>query len=185
MRGTLALTTLLALAVPVKAQEAKKCHEYVENRGIAFSIQLDEKSDVVTAYDTVAAYDDYRIAVADCDKHSVLFRGVKWCFVSAANQQAFINEMGNKKGNKYLPFVGGHCAQGVSNGNLCARGDPRTAVRVSFSRRPQDDVLVVNGGFEVRRDFFGDSAKGIAAARIRWDMAKQMGMYNSNSQPSQ
>src|SRR5690606_40192794 len=96
----------------------------INNDGIGFSRMQDGQ---LMAYDLVAAYDEHSIVVADCARFKANAQGVNWCFASAANQSSF--EAANEENgrNHYLPFVGGHCAMGMSVGNLTARGDPRTA----------------------------------------------------------
>jgi YHS domain-containing protein len=125
------------------------------------------------AYDLVAAYDEYMIVEADCSAYKSRLQGVDWCFASAANQSSFEAATQDNGRNKYLPFVGGHCALGMSVGNLTARGDPRTAVRIG-------NLLVLNGRFEVRTSFLQDTERNIDNARLRYELAIAAGNLKVN-----
>jgi len=141
----------------------------IANEGIGFS-RMEEGR--VVAYDTVAAYENHQILVADCNAHSVDDEGVTWCFSSAENTQLF-QAATEENRNKYIPFGGGHCAMGLSVGNLVARGDPRTAVRIG-------NLLVVNGNFDVRTSFLTDSERNLDLARLRYEMALKDGSLAPN-----
>jgi hypothetical protein len=168
-----AAVTLACVFLSAPAMATDKHPGIVANKGIAFSLE-DEKG-VVVAYDSVAAF-EHTIIVADCEHYSVLFEGVKWCFVNAANQQKLTNQMSAKDGSMYIPMFGGRCTQGVSNG----KGDPRTAVLVRFSSRKQDERLFLNGSYAVRTAFLGNTSKVISEARQNWRTAEWLGMIVPN-----
>lgn len=156
---------VLALAgSPVLAAAQQMPDAIINNNGVGFSRMVDGQR---VAYDLVAAYDDNAIVEADCAAFKASVQGVSWCFSSAANQQTF--EAATKNGrNHYLPFVGGHCSMGMSVGNLTARGDPRTAVRIG-------NQLVLNGNFDVRANFLQDTERNMDNARLRYELALAAG----------
>lgn len=155
---------------PTLTQKQNARPEIVTNQGIAFS-RLDEAKQVV-AYDTVSAYDDHTTKVADCARFSLVFRGARWCFSSSENQAKFA---GASKGvaNQYVPFGGGYCARGLSNGNFAA-GDPRTHVRAGSD-------MILNGSWAVSDNFFDDMSARRAAARVMYRMAQQSGLLVPNN----
>jgi len=53
-------------------------------------------------------------------------------------------------------------------GNLVARGDPRTAVRIG-------NQLVLNGNFDVRTSFLQDTERNMDNARLRYELALAAG----------
>lgn len=59
-------------------------------------------------------------------------------------------------------------------GNLTARGDPRTAVRIG-------DLLVLNGRFVVRTSFLEDTERNIDNARLRYELALAAGTLKPNN----
>ena len=61
----------------------------------------------------------------------------------------------------------------MSVGNLEARGDPRTAVRIG-------DQLVLNGRFEVRTIFLQDTERNMDNARLRYSLAIEGGKLRGN-----
>jgi hypothetical protein len=155
---------LLVLALagsPFLAAAQQVPDAIINNEGIGFSRMVD--GDVV-AYDLVAAYDDHAIVEADCAAFQARAQGVSWCFSSAANAQTFEAATQEDGRNHYLPFVGGHCSMGMSVGNLTARGDPRTAVRIG-------NQLVLNGNFDVRTSFLQDTERNMDNARLRYELA--------------
>ncbi len=152
----------------VAAQEVPDA--IIQNDGIGFSRMIDNE---LVAFDLVAAYDDHAIVEADCSAYIAQAKGVSWCFASAENQATFEAETQDNGNNKYLPFVGGHCALGMANGNLAATGDPRTAVRIG-------NHLVLNGRFVVRTRFLEDSERNIDNATLRYQLALAAGELRSN-----
>jgi YHS domain-containing protein len=140
----------------------------INNEGIGFS-RLE--SGQIIAYDTVAAY-NHQIVEADCSAHSVQYRGVTWCFANDENRQIF-QTAANEDQSNYIPFDGGHCSLGLAFGNLTARGDPRTAVRIG-------NQLVLNGNFDVRARFLQDSERNMDMASLRFDMAVRDGSLRPN-----
>ena len=142
----------------------------INNDGIGFSRMADGE---LVAYDLVSAYDEHAITVADCAAFKSKVQGVSWCFSSAESKEAFDEATEENGRNHYLPFVGGHCALGMSFGNLTARGDPRTAVRIG-------NLLVLNGRFEVRTNFLQDTARNIDNARLRYDLSIASGSLRVN-----
>lgn len=157
---------VLALAgLPVLAAAQKVPDAIINNDGIGFSRMVDGK---LVAYDLVAAYDDNAIVEADCAQFKATVQGVSWCFSSAANAQTFEAATQDNGRNHYLPFVGGHCSMGMSVGNLTARGDPRTAVRIG-------NQLVLNGNFDVRASFLQDTERNMDNARLRYELALAAG----------
>lgn len=141
----------------------------INNEGIGFSRIEDGR---VIAYDTVAAYEEHQILVANCDAYKVEHQGVSWCFASAENAQLFSTAVGEGR-NNYVPFGGGHCAMGLSVGNLTARGDPRTAVRIG-------NALVLNGNFEVRNQFLTDTERNLDNGRLRYQLSLENGSLIRN-----
>lgn len=138
--------------------------------GVGFSRVIE---DGFVAFDLVAAYDEHSIVVASCDQFKASAQGVDWCFSNAANQGAFEAATQEDGRNHYLPFVGGHCALGMSLGNLTAKGDPRTAVRIG-------NQLVLNGRFSVRTTFLQDSERNMDNARLRYELAIAGGKLKVN-----
>jgi hypothetical protein len=162
------LLSLLVLALAgspglTSAQEIPDA--IINNDGIGFSRMADGH---VVAYDLVAAYDDNAIVEADCAAFRATVQAVGWCFSSAANEKTFEDATQENGSNHYLPFVGGHCSMGMSMGNLTARGDPRTALRIG-------NLLVLNGNFDVRRAFLQDTERNMDNARLRYDLALAAG----------
>ena len=141
----------------------------IANEGIGFSRMEDGK---VIAYDTVAAFENNQIVVADCAAHKADYKNVTWCFSNAENVQLFQAAAAESR-NKYEPFGGGHCSMGLSVGNLVARGDPRTAVRIG-------NALVLNGNFNVRAQFLTDTERNMDLGRLRFDMAVKDGSLAAN-----
>ncbi|MCB1672807.1 MAG: hypothetical protein R3F41_04825 [Gammaproteobacteria bacterium] len=164
----LSLFLLPALSLTVQAADPV-AKAIIENNGIGFS-RMEEGQ--VVAYDTVAAYDQHQIVIADCRAHSVDYQGVTWCFSSADNAKSFQDAAASGR-NHYVPFGGGHCSLGLSVGNLVARGDPRTAVRIG-------NLLVLNGNFDVRTRFLMDSERNLDLARLRYEMALKDGSLAPN-----
>lgn len=167
--ASLRCLTLAALMLPLAATAAEPVAAIIANQGIGFSRMEEGK---VIAYDTVAAYEQHQILVADCSAHKVDFQGVSWCFASAENASTFSAAVSEGRSN-YIPFGGGHCAMGLSVGNLVARGDPRTAVRVG-------NALVVNGNFDVRSSFLADTERNMDNARLRYQLARENGNLVDN-----
>ena len=62
---------------------------------------------------------------------------------------------------------------GMSFGNLTARGDPRTAIRIG-------DLLVLNGRFAVRTSFLQDTERHVDNARLRYELAIAAGNLKIN-----
>jgi YHS domain-containing protein len=161
-RISLLLLLVLAMAAsPVLGGAQQVPDAMINNDGIGFSRMVDGQ---VVAYDLVAAYDSHSIVEADCAAFKAQVQGVSWCFASAANAQTFEAATQENGGNHYLPFVGGHCSMGMSLGNLTARGDPRTAVRIG-------NQLVLNGNFDVRTSFLQDTERNMDNARLRYELA--------------
>lgn len=142
----------------------------INNDGIGFSRMIDGE---LVAFDLVAAYDEYAIVEADCSTFKSDVQGVSWCFSSAVNKTTFEAATQDNGRNKYLPFVGGHCALGMANGNLTAKGDPRNAIRVG-------DLLVLNGRFVVRTAFLQDTERNVDNARLRYELALAAGNLKAN-----
>jgi hypothetical protein len=155
------------------AAEDKKPQEIVAHNGIAFS-SIDEKSKAVIAYDTVAAYDEHTTKIGDCDRFQTPFKGVLWCFANADNLKKFV-EAAKERKNNYVPFGGGYCARGLSNGNF-AEGDPLTHVRAG-------EDLIVNGSWEVADDFWNDAERR-GAARVFYKVAIRTGLIVLNEPAS-
>ena len=163
-----AFATLLGFAAPTFAQQIPDA--IINNDGIGFSRMADGN---LVAYDLVAAYDEHMIVEANCEAFKATAKGVSWCFSNATNKATFEAATQDNGNNQYLPFVGGHCSLGMSFGNLTARGDPRTAVRVG-------NLLVLNGRFDVRTTFLQDTARNIDNARLRYDLAIAAGNLKIN-----
>ena len=138
--------------------------------GIGFARMIDDE---LVVFDLVAAYDEHMIVEANCSAFKAKVQGVDWCFSSVANLSTFEAATQDNGNNKYLPFVGGHCALGMSRGNLAARGDPRTAVRIG-------DQLVLNGRFSVRTAFLEDTERNMDNARLRYELALATGNLKPN-----
>lgn len=155
---------------PALVQKQNARPEIVTNLGVAFS-RIDEEKRVV-AYDTVSAYDDHTTKVADCARFSSIFRGAKWCFSNGENQRKFSVASASTL-NQYVPFGGGYCARGLSNGNFAA-GDPRTHIRAG-------NDLIVNGSWTVSDNFFDDMSARRATARMMYRMAQQNGLLVPNN----
>ncbi len=162
-------TLLFGIYTPALAQQTPDA--IINNDGIGFSRLADG---VLVAYDLVAAYDEHMIVEANCNAFKSSAQGVDWCFLSAANQTTFETATQDNGRNKYIPFVGGHCALGMSFGNLTARGDPRTAVRIG-------DLLVLNGRFSVRTSFLQDTERNVDNARLRYELAIAAGNLKVNN----
>ncbi len=160
--------TLLGFSAAAFAQQMPDA--IINNDGIGFSRMADGN---LVAYDLVAAYDEHMIVEANCGAFKATAKGVSWCFSSAANKTTFEAATQDNGSNQYLPFVGGHCALGMSFGNLTARGDPRTAVRIG-------NLLVLNGRLDVRTTFLQDTARNIDNARLRYDLAIAAGNLKIN-----
>ncbi|MCI5105313.1 MAG: hypothetical protein MRY76_01230 [Pseudomonadales bacterium] len=166
----LALAAAALALIPVLGTAAEPVAKaIIENQGIGFS-RVDNNR--VIAYDTVAAYENHQVLVADCNSYSVEHRGVTWCFSNAENQQLFEAAVNEGREN-YIPFGGGHCSLGLAFGNLTARGDPRTTVRIG-------NQLVLNGNFDVRSRFLQDSERNLDMATIRYEMAVKDGSLEVN-----
>lgn len=166
------MLAVVALCVAVGSNAAhadERFPEIVAHKGIAFS-RVDSLNRL-TAYDPVAAYDDHRTAVADCRRYETSFKGVTWCFESEGNKQKF-EAAAKERVNQYVPFGGGYCARGLSNGNF-APGDPRTHVRAG-------NDLIVNGSWAVADDFFDDLSRR-AAARVMYRLAQRNGLLVPNT----
>lgn len=164
------LGALCALTVAFPALSQEKHPEIVANQGVAFSRLDDDKKLVV--YDPVAAYDDHTTAVADCARFKASFKAVAWCFANEGNLKKF-EEAAKERVNKYIPFGGGYCARGLSNGNF-AHGDPRTHVRAGSD-------LIVNGSWAVADDFFDDLSRR-ASARVFYRLSQRIGLLVQNSE---
>jgi hypothetical protein len=162
------IVALLAISTPGLAQEIPDAIINID--GIGFARMIDDR---LVAFDLVAAYDEHAIVEADCSSFKANVKGVSWCFSSASNQATFEAATQENGNNKYLPFVGGHCALGMSFGNLAARGDPRTAIRIG-------NLLVLNGRFAVRTQFLEDSERHIDNARLRYELAIAAGNLKVN-----
>ncbi len=156
------LSSITAFAQPV-------AKAIIVNEGIGFSRV--EASQVV-AYDPVAAYEQHQILTADCNTHSVKYKGVTWCFSSLKNTEMF-QAAAVKGNNNYVPFSGGHCALALSFGNLVVPGDPRTAIRIG-------EQLVLNGNFDARARFLKDSQRNKDLAWLRYEWALKDGGLNAN-----
>lgn len=163
----LVLSALCAFGTAAMASE-EKIPEIVAHQGIAFS-RIDDNKQLI-AYDPVAAYDHHRTAVADCRAFATSFKGVTWCFEREEHKQAF-EAASKERVNQYVPFGGGYCARGLSNGNF-APGDPRTHVRAGKD-------LVLNGSWEVADDFFDDLSRR-ASARVMYRMSQRGGLLVPN-----
>ena len=169
---TISLFVLTVLPEHVAAED-KRPQEIVAHNGIAFS-RVDELSKAVIAYDTVAAYDEHTTKIADCDHFRTSFKGVLWCFTNADNLKKFA-EAAKERKNHYVPFGGGYCARGLSNGNF-AEGDPLTHVRAG-------DDLIVNGSWEVADDFWADPERR-GSARVFYKIALRSGLIVPNEPAS-
>lgn len=154
----------------MSAQAQQVPDAIINNDGIGFSRMAEGK---LVAYDLVAAYDEHTIVEANCDAFKANAQGVSWCFSNAANQSTFEAATQEDGRNKYIPFVGGHCALGMSVGNLTARGDPRTAVRIG-------NLLVLNGRLDVRTSFLQDTERNMDNARLRYELAIAAGNLKLN-----
>ena len=168
MSRKLSLLPVLVLALagsPALAAAQQMPDAIINNNGIGFSRMADGQ---LVAYDLVEAYDNNAIIQADCSAFKAKVQGVSWCFSSAANAQKFEEATQDNGRNHYLPFVGGHCSMGMSMGNLTARGDPRTAVRIG-------NQLVLNGNFDVRTSFLQDTERNMDNARLRYELAMASG----------
>lgn len=159
---------LIGFTAPALAQQIPDA--IINNDGIGFSRMADGN---LVAYDLVSAYDEHMIVEANCGAFKASAQGVSWCFSSAANKTSFEAATQENGRNHYLPFVGGHCSLGMSFGNLTARGDPRTAVRIG-------NLLILNGRFDVRTTFLEDTARNIDNARLRYDLAIAAGDLKVN-----
>jgi hypothetical protein len=162
------MAALVGMATPALAQQMPDA--IINNDGIGFSRMAEG---TLVAYDLVAAYDEQLIVEANCGAFKADAKGVSWCFSSAANKTTFEAATQENGSNQYLPFVGGHCSLGMAFGNLTARGDPRTAVRIG-------NLLVLNGRFTVRTTFLEDTARNIDNARLRYDLAIAAGNLKIN-----
>jgi hypothetical protein len=168
MKTFMRMAVWLSMAVvfwPVIASAEEKLTEIVTNEGIAFS-RIDKDSKQLEVYDTVAAYDDHATTLADCARHSIQFKGAKWCFSSSVNRKKFEEAMKDRN-NRYVPFGGGYCARGLSNGNF-AKGDPRTHVRAGTD-------MVLNGSWAVADTFWDKASSLLAAGRVTYTMALRHG----------
>lgn len=166
----LSLVAAYATTISFSAQAADPVAKaIIENDGIGFS-RVDNGE--VIAYDTVAAFEDNATVVADCSSYSTDYEGVTWCFSNGENQQLF-QAAASQGQSKYVPFGGGHCSLGLAFGNLTARGDPRTAVRIG-------NQLVLNGNFDVRSRFLQDSERNLDMATLRYELAVKDGSLESN-----
>ena len=164
------LAWLMVLALPTVALAQTKPDAIINNQGIGFS-RMDDGA--VIAYDLVEAYDNHTVALANCESFKSNVQGVSWCFASAANKETFDSATEDSGRNHYLPFVGGHCSLGMSLGNLTARGDPRTAVRIG-------NQLVLNGNLNVRTSFLQDTERNMDNARLRYQLANANGDLRKN-----
>jgi len=163
-----AITLLFVFSAPAIAQQ--KPDAIINVDGIGFSRIIDDE---LVAFDLVAAYDEHSIVEANCSAFKSRVQGVDWCFSSAENQATFDAATQDNGNNQYLPFVGGHCALGMSRGNLAARGDPRTAIRIG-------NLLVLNGRFSVRTAFLEDTERNMDNARLRYELALAAGNVRKN-----
>ena len=166
-----ALLILTLSVLPGTVTAAESYPAIIANDGIAFS-RMDEGQ--MIAYDTVAAYDEHQILVANCSLYQAAHQGVSWCFASEENKQSFLAAITDNGRNHYLPFGGGHCAMGLSLGNFVARGDPRTALRIG-------DQLVLNGNLSVRTRFLMDTERNLDNARLQYQLALRNGSIVDNA----
>lgn len=164
------MVLLCAGIVPAQSQAQQVPDAIINVDGVGFARMIDGQR---VAFDLVAAYDHHRIAEADCSRFQSEVKGVNWCFSSAENQQNFDAATTDSGDNHYLPFVGGHCALGMRYGNLAARGDPRTAIRIG-------DQLVLNGRLDVRTTFLQDTARNMDNALMRYEIAVSNGDLRTN-----
>lgn len=163
-------TTLVLLGINAPALAQQIPDAIINTDGIGFSRTIDDE---LVAFDLVAAYDEHTIVEASCSAFKADVQGVTWCFSNAANKTTFEAATQDNGRNKYLPFVGGHCALGMANGNLTARGDPRNAIRVG-------DLLVLNGRHVVRTRFLEDTERNVDNARLRYELALAAGNLKVN-----
>lgn len=167
---TVATTLIACLSISTIAWAQEVPDAIMHNDGIGFSRMIEGE---LVAFDLVAAYDEHSVIEANCSQFKASVQGVDWCFASAANMGTFEAATQENGNNQYLPFVGGHCALGMAFGNLTARGDPRTAVRIG-------NLLVLNGRFEVRTTFLQDSERNMDNARLRYELAIASGNLKVN-----
>jgi len=168
LTGLAAMAAFLAFSTSALAQQTPDA--IINEDGIGFSRMIDGS---LVAFDLVSAYDEHTIVEADCSAFKSDVKGVSWCFSSATNMATFDAATQDNGNNKYLPFVGGHCALGMAFGNLAAKGDPRTAIRIG-------DLLVLNGRFVVRTRFLEDSERNVDNARLRYELALAAGTLSVN-----
>ncbi len=173
MKKSLLLSFTLMLAsslVCVNAAAQDVPDAIINVDGVGFARMIEGE---FVAFDLVAAYDEHSIVEANCSQFKARAKGVDWCFSSAQNQATFESATQDNGSNPYIPFVGGHCALGMSFGNLAARGDPRTAVRIG-------NQLVLNGRLEVRTTFLEDTERHMDNGRLRYEMAIANGSLKVN-----
>ena len=162
------VVALVGMNAPALAHQVPDA--IINTDGIGFSRMIDDE---LVAFDLVAAYDEHSVVEANCSAFKADVKGVSWCFSNAANKTTFEAATQDNGANKYLPFVGGHCALGMANGNLTARGDPRNAIRVG-------DFLVLNGRHVVRTRFLEDTERNVDNARLRYELAMAAGNLKVN-----
>jgi hypothetical protein len=175
------VVSLLVLFCTMPCFSADKPTEFVAHNGIGFS-SADDNTNSVTAFDLVEALDKQRTMVANCAEFKTVLKNVAWCFANAKNLETFktaTKERTLKNGeksvsNKYLPFGGGYCVQGLSNGNF-AEGDPLTHIVMG-------EDLVLNGSMEVRADFLDDASARRSAARVFYKLGLRSGLLRANSE---
>lgn len=164
------MVLLFAGILPAQSQAQQTPDAIINVDGVGFARMIDGSR---VAFDLVSAYDHHSITEADCSRFQSQVKGVSWCFSSAENLQSFEDATTDSGDNHYLPFVGGHCALGMRYGNLAARGDPRTAIRIG-------DQLVLNGRLDVRTTFLQDTARNMDNALMRYEIAIDNGDLRSN-----
>lgn len=170
MRRLFTLVMLISLLAPLStAQSAPKSSPEIVNwGGTAFAWpeaweDADKErrpykpGDALLVYDVVSALDKKTLLRADCERWSVVHKGVQWCFGSKKNKSTFEESIKPPKGaeassvvtSRFEPHVGGHCMVGVSRGGQ-APGDPRDfriiqfrgekVIVVQFSNRAWDAI---------------------------------------------
>lgn len=126
----------------------------------------------IVAIDPVAQFEKGDNAVGNCTLHVITHKGVKFCFSSAENVDAFKKSVNKGGHSKYEPFGGGYCTQGLSNRNPdVPNADPRTNVRLSTiwplpGESGPGQQLVGNGGFGARATCLGEAASCVWNAGI-------------------
>lgn len=142
-RTVLGMTTVLAIAAPAWASEARDPEIYADFQGHA-----------IKGYDTVAYHLDRR-AVKGSTEFSHEWKEATWLFSTAANRDRFAADP-----ERWAPQYGGYCAWAIAR--------DRTAPINPKIFRIFDDKLYLNLNLKVHKEWLASHQQFIAQANEKW-----------------